>query len=183
MKSNGWRFFFVFLLLAGLAAGLIPVLFNRERQLSLVEIEKSKLLWAKSGPLDYTLLVRLKEQAMSLGGVKTEPMTDRLKLRFRQGQLVEASKNGAFIPVKEAIGWNGPALFERLETYLLGLQPRDYLTVDFNPLNGHPMRWVRVNRRGENAGREEVDLVLVPKGEERPNAAGNDQETQAHTGE
>jgi len=58
LKSRSAFWFFLFLLVAGLLAAIIPYLFATWRQLDLETIARAKSKWSDQKPLDYNLTVR-----------------------------------------------------------------------------------------------------------------------------
>lgn len=162
MQTNRWRFFFVLLTLVGLAAALFPVFFTRERQLTFEDIERAQNAWSLHGPQDYTMLIRWQRQNLPNSGPRPDPVLRRMKLRFRKQQLVEASLDGAFVPLENLTGWDSLGVFQRLRDYRIQARPKDLLVVDFARADGHPRHWVWVHRGGNDPCREEVDLVLAP---------------------
>ncbi|MFM8931615.1 MAG: hypothetical protein ACKOS8_07035 [Gemmataceae bacterium] len=162
MVTGRWKWFFLLLAMTGIVAALLPVIFSRERQLTGDELRRAQAVWATRGPGDYTLLVRWKKQELSKEGGRPAPVVMRLKLRFRDSRLVEASRDGNFIPVDQFSDWGAEGVFGKLQGFLDRVKPKDYLVVDFAPTDGHPRHWVLVTRGGPDSCREEVDLVLTP---------------------
>lgn len=162
MQTDRWRCFFVLLAVVGMAAALFPVFFTRQRQLTNEDIERAQAAWSLLGPQDYTLLVRWQKQDLPDSGPRPDPILRRLKLRFRRQELVEASQDGAFIPLENLVGWTSQGVFQRLKNYRSQASPKDLLVVDFARGDGHPRHWVWVHRGANDPCREEVDLVLYP---------------------
>lgn len=162
MAISRWKSYFFLLALGGAIAAVLPVLFSRERQLSEEELHQARDLWGTRGPENYTLLVRWKKTELPSKNERPAPKVARLKLRFREGSLVEASRDGDFVPVEQVGEWCPDGVFGKLQAYLEQAKPKDFLVVDFSASDGHPRHWIRVSRHPPDRVREEVDLVLSP---------------------
>ncbi len=162
MATSRWKYFFLLLAMTGILAAVTPVFFSRERQLTAAELLKAQSTWLARGPKNYSLLVRWKNQRLPNEGVRPDPVVMRLKLRFREGVLVEANENGNFVPVEQFSRWNSEGIYGKLQAWLESKTAKDYLVVDFAQTDGHPRHWVWVTRHDPDPCREEVDLVLTP---------------------
>lgn len=162
MATSRWKTYFLLLALGGSVAAVLPVLFSRQRQLSQEDLRQARSLWGSRGPSDYTLLVRWKKTELPAENGRPTPKVARLKLRFREGLLVEATRDGDFVPVEQVSDWTSERVFGKLQSYLDRAKPKDFLVVDFSATDGHPRHWIWVSRQAPDRFREEVDLVLTP---------------------
>ncbi|NBU75113.1 MAG: hypothetical protein EBS30_07835 [Planctomycetes bacterium] len=131
MKSRSAFWFFLFLLVAGLLAAIIPYLFATWRQLDLETITRAKAKWSDQKPLDYNLTVRHDRGKSQI-----------YRVRVRAGKTVEVLLDGSFGNDVEMHQISIPTLFDQLQDWAEYKSRFDYLVADFHPAIGYPVRIV-----------------------------------------
>jgi hypothetical protein len=167
---RGWLAYFAVLGVLGLAALVIPILYNLGLQLTPEQEARARALWRSAAPADYDLTMGL---LTTRGGEETR---DEYRVAVRGGRTVLVGLNGWLLHAD-------PSLAVPAGTALLGMPPedlhrfgvnalfadieaalkhdaasggRDYLTVTFDPRDGHPIRYVHRIR----GTREQVEWML-----------------------
>jgi len=153
MKNKRWLWFFLVVIVLGLAAVSSLIAFNWSRQLKPDELAAARLHWGQRGPrsyqLTYVIKIGLDEQATSY------------VVRVRDGRVVSASVNG--LPEKrQRFGYYGmEALFDYMGDFLENdakLRRRIYIHGVFDPQTGALREFVR----RVMGGNERVKIAAEP---------------------
>ncbi len=162
-KNRNWIWFFVTLVLLGAAAVGINWAYNARQQLTMAQLTAAEDLWDKSGPADYDLIVD--KTIQSAAG---DPIRDRIEVKVRKKEVVEALLNGQPIPRRprddlwaqyDMDGWFG--FVERfLQMDTARGAPRTFRAAEFDPRTGQLLHFTRsVSATRE---RQELTLRLTP---------------------
>jgi hypothetical protein len=154
--SRRWLLFFAVLALLGTAATVIPIVYNLSLQLRPEQLAAARERWRRQAPADYQ--VKLLEHTTHEGR-ETE---DEYVLEVRDGRVRMLGSNGellyvdlaaavllgpgvAALPPEDLRRYGVEALFDQMEEALRenAAVGRNYLTAQFDPADGHPLRYVR----------------------------------------
>lgn len=153
VRSRQWIWFFVVLGLFGLAAMVIPVIVNLQRQLKPEELAENRRLWQERGPQDYDLDY----------SITTPNSRDTYRVQVRRGRVIFAEPDNRPLAIKQSY-YGMPALFDYLEEFLeqdrQPGRPRSYNRADFDPEDGHLLRYVR--RVMGTRDQLEINVKLTP---------------------
>ncbi len=125
------RWFFLILAAIGAIAALIPWGYASRRQITQSGLDHAWAGWREAGLVDYDLRVRHEAH-----GKKSEA-----HVRVRGGQAREVVRDGEFVNTRTA-GLTVDDFFAKLEVLLSAKTQSDYLTADFHPNLGFPVRLV-----------------------------------------
>ena len=155
-KNHNWIWFFAALVVLGLAAVAINWAYNARRQLTMEQLIAAEDLWDKHGPTDYDLVVEKTIQSASA----SEPMRDRIEVKVRKRNVVDATINGGPIPHRV---WNEndlPAWFGFVERFMqidsAPGAPRTFHAAEFDPKTGQLLQFIR----SVSLTRERQELIL-----------------------
>jgi hypothetical protein len=156
-SRNRSVWFFVVLAVLGIAAMVIPIVYNLGLQLRPEKVAEARGRWRRHAPADYDLKVLV--TTTHEGGEER----DEDVLAVRGGRVRMAGSNGYLLFLDPALAvLTGPgflalppedlrrhgveAMFDRMEEALrddAASGGRNYVTAQFDPRDGHPQRYVR----------------------------------------
>jgi hypothetical protein len=164
-RSRRWLAFFGVLAVLGLVALIIPIVYNLSIQLRPAQVAQARERWRREAPADYDLDVLV---LTSHGG--DEVQKDRYVVGVRGGRTVFVGSNDALLYADPSLAvLTGPALlalppedpsrygveglFAQMEEAMrhdVHSGGRNYVTANFDPRDGHPIRYIhRVRGTGE----------------------------------
>ncbi len=164
-RSRRWVWFFAVLALLGVAAVVIPIVYNLRQQLRPEQLAAARARWQQQGTRDYDLAFEVKYD--------TDPRADEHMVQVRGGKVVSWIVNGeelvrapagtlppvpgaragdhAIHPSDEALleVWKRPdvdGLFNMMQKWLdedaaSGGQ-RNFATASFDARDGHPLHYI-----------------------------------------
>jgi hypothetical protein len=157
--NRNWVWFFVALVVLGLAAISINWAYNSRQQLTMARLIQAEDLWDKASPADYDL--EIDKNLQSAGG---DHIRERIDVRVRNRTVVSATLNGQPLPRRlwsenDVFGW-----FGFVEGFLKRAKepnaPRAFCTAEFDPQTGQLLHFTRsVSSTRE---RQELTLKLTP---------------------
>jgi hypothetical protein len=149
-RRHSWIWFFVVLGLVAVVAIAVSVTASLRQQLTVEQFQAARQRWREHGPSNYDMEYTLKRGDVS----------DTYQVHVRDGKVRALTFNGQPAPERLYRYSDIPALFGFIEDYLeqdrQPGRPRVYATASFDPLDGHPQRYVRsVMASGE---RQEIEV-------------------------
>jgi hypothetical protein len=186
--SRRWLWFFAVLAVLGIVAMVVPVVYNLRLQLRPEQLAEARQRWREHAPADYTLEV-LTNTTTPDGGEER----DEYAVVVRGGQVRAVGANRKLVHEKELV-YADPALAVLLGPGILALPPEDlrrygvealfdqleealrhneaaggrnYLTAQFDPIDGHPLHCVR-RIRGTKERVEWFVRLIRPSGDREP---------------
>jgi hypothetical protein len=140
------------------ATGLLAVIvvlnvWNSRLKLTPERLAAARELWAAAGPRDYDIEVQVEAGAPA-----------RYVVEVRNCKIVAAKVNGQpFEDPQRAYPWTVPGLFdivlqEDLDNDHKPDCPPSYTQVEFDPTDGHPVRYLRTTER------QRVQMVVQVRG-------------------
>jgi len=174
MKRN-WVYYWLILAALGIVAIAVPIAYNLKVQLTLDQLIRARQLWANHAPGKYQLLVMIRYD--------DNPASEELHLWVEDGKVVQIFRNdeplsfhqamglvvGGIVLARERFDFQGQTvegLFARMEKQLKADEAdsagnrRNYSTAVFDPVNGHPVRYV--HRVSGTRQRQEWLIRLIP---------------------
>ncbi len=163
--SRRWLAFFAVLAVLGLAALIIPIVYNLSIQLRPEQVAQARALWQRAAPRNYDL-----DELVLTSHGGDEMDKDRYVILVRDGRTVLIGSNDVLIyvdpslaavlgppvlalPPEDPARYGIEALFAQMEEALqhgVAAGGRDYVTATFDPHDGHPTRYIhRVRGTGE----------------------------------
>jgi hypothetical protein len=179
-----WLGFFLVLAALAAAAVTVPLVYNLSLQLKPEQLAQARARWREHGPRDYDLRY---QEKVTRG--KQEEAYEYL-VQVRGGRAVLVACNGEVLlldPVagfalgpavrslapEKASGYGVEALFDGIEAALrkdAEAGVRAYVTATFDARDGHPVRYVRRNRRAGERVEWTTKLTRVREGAGSPTA-------------
>jgi hypothetical protein len=161
MQTNrNWIWFFVALVVLGVAAVSINWAYNARRQLTMDELQKNEDLWDKAGPADYDLAIDKTIQSSAAG----QPIQDRIEVKVRKKKVVDGTINGRPLERRLWSEYDMDGWFGFVEQFLKLDEapgaPRTFRAAEFDPRTGQLLHYTRsVSTTRE---RQELTLKLAP---------------------
>jgi hypothetical protein len=163
-SNRNWVWFFVILAALGAAAVGINWAYNARQQLTREQLNAAMDRWEKHGPADYDLVVEKTFQSSA----SDAPTTDRIEVRVRQKQVVEAAMNGRPLERRLWGEYDVPGWFGFVERFVqidsAPGAPRTFRSADFEPVTGQLQRY----RRSVSGSHERQELILTLKAVNNP---------------
>ncbi|MBI1918403.1 MAG: hypothetical protein HYS12_27245 [Planctomycetes bacterium] len=142
-RSPRWAWYFGVLLVLGVIAVAVPLVYNLKAQLTPEQLEAARALWKENGPADYELLYQERIDAGPVETFRVEVRRDKVSVWRREGGK---EKNLEELTPSQRQAYTVPGLFERMERFLeedRAASRRNYVTAAFDAKDGHPVRYVR----------------------------------------
>lgn len=168
MPRHSWRWYFLTLSVLGLAALIIPIVYNLNLQLKPEELAQARERWRQHGPADYDL-----EYGVRIDGVK-EPTVYRVEVR--EGKVVSATADWHPCQPGDPMVLSVDGMFERIEQSLQEDQKAEanstswrrgvYATAYFDASLGYPVRYIRRVTRSQQRPKPRLEwgVRLRPPG-------------------
>jgi hypothetical protein len=156
--SRRWLWFFAVLAVLGVAAMVIPIVYNLSQQLRPEQLAVARQRWREHAPTDYTLEVFVQttregreereEYALEVRGGRIRTLGDR---KYKELLYVDPALAGLLgpailaLPPEDLRRYGVEALFDQIEEALrdnAAAGGRNYLTANFDPTDGHPQHYV-----------------------------------------
>lgn len=159
-RNRNWLWFFAVLGVLAAAAVSISWVYNAKQQLTQEELRRHRALWDKAGPRDYTL-----EYFMAAGDVR-----QMYTIKVRDGQVIsavyKADEKQAETPLQpyQYGYYSMVGLFDIIESNLeldAAKGRRPYNHADFDPGDGHLLRYVRY---GSDEKRVVIEILRFEPG-------------------
>jgi hypothetical protein len=155
--SRRWVVFFVVLGLLGIAAMVIPIVYNLGQQLRPEQLAAARERWRRNAPADYDLklLVHTTHEGRETedeyllavrGGHPRALGSNRELLYIDPSAAVLLGPGPLALPPEDPRRYGVEALFGQMEEALRHDEAsggRNYVTAKFDPDDGHPQRYVR----------------------------------------
>ena len=142
-RSRRWVWYFGVLLVLGVVALTVPLVYNLKAQLTPGQLEAARALWKEHGPADYDLLYQEKIDAGPVERFLVEVRGGKVSVWRCEGD--EKTKLKELTPSQRQ-AYTVPGLFERMERLLIedrAASRRNYVTAVFDARDGHPTPYVR----------------------------------------
>src|SRR4051794_36771150 len=142
-RSRRWVWFFAVLLVLGVVAVTVPLVYNLKAQLTPEQLEAARTLWKENGPADYGLLYQERIDAGPVETFRVEVRGDKVSVWRREGGK---EKNLEELTPSQRQAYTVPGLFDRMERFLeedRAASRRNYVTAAFDARDGHPTHYVR----------------------------------------
>ncbi len=156
--SRRWLWFFAVLAVLGVAAMVVPIVYNLSQQLTPEQLAAARQRWREHAPADYCLEVFVQtnhegreerdEYVLEVRGGRVRLLGDRKygELLYLDPEL-SVFLGPAFLglPPEDLRRYGVEALFEQVEKALrdnAASGGRNYLTAQFDPIDGHPLHYV-----------------------------------------
>ena len=142
-RSRRWAWYFAVLLVLGVVAVIVPLVYNLMAQLTPEKLEAARTLWKENGPADYELLYQERIGAGPVETFRVEVRGGKVSVWWRKGGK---EKNLEELTPSQRQAYTVPGLFERMEHFLeedRAASRRNYVTAAFDAKDGHPLRYVR----------------------------------------
>ncbi len=178
--SRRWLWFFAVLAVLGIAAMVIPIVYNLSQQLTPEQLAAARQRWREHAPADYHLELLVQttnregheetdEYVMEVRGGRIRLLGDKKYKELLHVDPAQAVLLGPAIlalPREDLRNYGVEALFNRMEEALRenAAGGRNYLTAQFDPGDGHPLRYVR-RIRGTKERVEWFVILERPAGE------------------
>ena len=144
-RSRRWAWYFGVLLVLGIVAVTVPLVYNLKAQLTPEELEAARALWKENGPTDYELLYQERIDAGPVETFRVEVRGDKVSIWRREGGK---EKNLEELTPAQRQAYTVPGLFERMERFLKQNEKtsrRNYVSAAFDAKDGHPIHLRRVS--------------------------------------
>jgi len=136
-RRRAWIWFFAVLSVLTLTAICLQVWYNFRNQLTQEQLTQARDLWNARGAADYDMSYEIKKMAV----------TETYDVKVRSRRAVSVTRDGQ--PLEERLFRYSemPALFGFIEEFLeqdkQPGQPRTFAVANFDPNDGHLLRYVR----------------------------------------
>ena len=141
--SRRWAWYFGVLLVLGVVAVTVPLVYNLKAQLTPEQLAAARALWKENGPTDYELLYQERIDTGPVETFRVEVRGDKVSVWRREGGK---EKNLEELTPSQRQAYTVPGMFERMERFLeedRAAARRNYVTAAFDAKDGHPVRYVR----------------------------------------
>jgi hypothetical protein len=141
--SRRWAWYFGVLLVLGVVAITVPLIYNLKAQLTPEQLETARALWKENGPANYALLYQERIEAGPVETYRVEVQGGIVSVSRREGS--KETKLEELTPSQRQ-AYTVPGLFERMEHFLeedRAASRRNYVTASFDARDGHPTHYVR----------------------------------------
>jgi hypothetical protein len=155
-RPRRWVWFFLALVVLGVTAVVVPIVYNLSIQLRPEQLAEARRLWRENAPADYDLEYLVK--TTKADGEEETPY----RVEVRGGRAVFVAANGEVLGVDAALAaiagpvlpalspeeagrYAVPALFDQIEATLHQDETaggRHFATARFDPKDGHPYHYV-----------------------------------------
>ena len=143
MRSKGWLWFFVVLVVLAVLVASSLLLYNLKRQLKPENLQAARQRWQEHGPRDYRLVYTIK---------KDQKPPDYYAVRVRAGHAESATINGRQAPSEQLPSLDMNGLFAVIERHLEEKarpdSPRTFIRAVFDPEDGHVRSYIHSPRGG-----------------------------------
>jgi hypothetical protein len=176
MRRRRWLWFWVPLVALAAVAVVLPIIYNLSLQLTPGQLDEARQRWREHGPVDYDLAYTVR--------FDDDVATDKYAVKVRAGEVVSFAFNdkeawphsSTAVPAADPVlaeVWRRPdveGLFNMigraLEEDAHKAGRRNYATATFDPLDGHPQRYI--HRVAGTHQRREWIVTLTPPESPKP---------------
>jgi hypothetical protein len=136
-RQRAWIWFFAVLSVLTLTAICLQVWYNVRNQLTQEQLTRARDLWNAKGPADYDMTYEIKKM----------DATETYDVKVRSRRAISVTRDGQ--PLEERLFRYSemPSLFGFIEEFLeqdhQPGQPRTFAVANFDPTDGHLLRYVR----------------------------------------
>ncbi len=155
--SRRWVAFFMVLALLGIAAVIIPIVYNLGQQLRPEQLAAARERWRRNAPADYDLKLLIHtthegretedEYVLVVRGGRPRALGSNKELLYVAPSLAVLLGSCILALPPEDLRRHGvEALFDQMEEALRHDEAsggRNYITAKFDPADGHPQHYVR----------------------------------------